>query len=177
MERGEFIKCCMAGVCSCAVASVLPAQADADDARELKSQMDFVHKRFAKLVQILRDNLNQDTRNKVFENLGRECGRQFAGFTEKYRGNIKGFLATIQQDWAEKAEYDEKTGVIRVVAKSPKCVCPLVEQSLTPGDFCHCTIGWQKQVYSTVLGKPVEADLEESVLRGGKRCIFRIRPA
>ncbi len=178
MKRSEFVKCCMAGVCGCAVSSLLPAQAAVNpETDELKWKMNFVHQRFAKLVQILRDNLDEQTRNKVFENLGRECARQFSGLTEKHRGDIRGFLAAIQQQWAAATEYDAKTGAIRVIDKSSTCTCALVNQSMTPGDFCHCTIGWQKHAYSTVLGKPVEVEVEESILRGGKHCIFRIRPA
>ncbi len=177
MERSDFIKCCAAGVCSCAVSLLpVPAHAAAQD-DDLKWKMGFVHHRFAKLVQILRDNVDQETRNKIFENLGRECARQYSGLTDRYRGDIRGFLATIHERWAESAEYDEKSGVIRVVDKAPNCTCALVDQSLTPGDFCHCTIGWQKQAYSTVLGKPVDVELESSILRGGKKCIFVIRTA
>jgi predicted hydrocarbon binding protein len=36
-------------------------------------------------------------------------------------------------------------------------------------------LGWQKQTYSAILGKPVEAELEESILRGSGRCVFRIQ--
>jgi hypothetical protein len=31
------------------------------------------------------------------------------------------------------------------------------------------------EAYSTILGRPVTAELEESVLRGGKKCIYRIK--
>jgi hypothetical protein len=36
-------------------------------------------------------------------------------------------------------------------------------------------LGWQKQTYSAILGKPVEAELEQSLLRGGSRCVYRIQ--
>jgi predicted hydrocarbon binding protein len=38
----------------------------------------------------------------------------------------------------------------------------------------NCILGWQKAAFSTVLGKPVTVEIEESVLRGGSRCSFRI---
>ena len=44
----------------------------------------------------------------------------------------------------------------------------------TPGEFCDCTLGWQEEAFSTVLGKPVAVVVEESVLRGSSRCSFRI---
>ena len=44
----------------------------------------------------------------------------------------------------------------------------------TPADFCTCTRGWNQYALSTVLGKPVTVELEESVLRGSTRCTHRI---
>jgi hypothetical protein len=32
-----------------------------------------------------------------------------------------------------------------------------------------------KQTYTDILGKPVEAELEESILRGSTHCVFRIQ--
>ena len=69
---------------------------------------------------------------------------------------------------------DERAGLIRVVDKGHTCSCPLVKQGLTPPEFCDCTLGWQEEAYSKMLGRPVKAELEESILRGGRRCVFRI---
>jgi hypothetical protein len=38
-----------------------------------------------------------------------------------------------------------------------------------------CALGWQEAVYSSVIGKPVTAEIEETVLGGGCRCSFRLR--
>ena len=38
-----------------------------------------------------------------------------------------------------------------------------------PAYFCDCSVGWQKEIYESVLGKTVDVVLKESVLRGGKR--------
>jgi hypothetical protein len=51
----------------------------------------------------------------------------------------------------------------------------MVKEGVTPPSFCDCTLGWQEAAYSTILGRPVRAELEESILRGGKKCIYRIR--
>lgn len=45
----------------------------------------------------------------------------------------------------------------------------------TPKVVCNCSLGWQKRTWETVLGKKVDVELVESVLRGGKRCVFRVR--
>ena len=84
------------------------------------------------------------------------------------------FLAAIKTRWVDRTDYDETTGILRVIGKIPRCVCPLVKVGRTPGDFCSCTVGWNQFAFSTVLGKPVTVELEESILRGGSRCIHRI---
>ncbi len=178
MTRDEFLKCTV-GMCSCAAYAMLPqsvamAESENPEMDALKWKVDASKKRFAKLVGILNDTLDEPTRKNVFERLGRACAQDYRNLTDEYKGNVKGFLDLIQQKWVEKAEYDEKAGTIRIVDKSKTCTCPLVKESLTPSTFCDCTLGWQKETYSALLGKPVEVELEESILRGGKRCVFRI---
>jgi predicted hydrocarbon binding protein len=129
-------------------------------------------------VTILDSTLDQSTKEKVFDSLGRECGRQFRAITwEKYRGNLKGFLAFAQspEGWMAKADFDESTGTLRVVDRSSTCTCPLVRKGLTPDTQCLCTLGWQRETYSQITGKPVDVQLEESILRGSSKCVFRIR--
>ena len=180
MDRGEFLKCCALGLCSCASPVVLARSTTgggAPEVEELKWKRGFVHNRFAKLIQILKQRLDEPTLKTVLEELGTECSKQYDGLINKYKNDPTGFLQEIRNRWAATAEYDEKTGAIRVTEKASTCTCSLVQKGLTPPEFCHCTIGWQRRTYSAVLGKPVEVELEESILRGGKRCIFRIRPA
>jgi len=179
MTRDEFIKC-TAGMCSCAAISLLgPAAALAESENPemdaLKWKVDAGQKRFAKLVGILNENLEEPTRKKIFERLGRECAKDYRNLTDQYKNNVQGFLDLIQKQWVKEFQYDTKAGTIRVVDKSNGCTCPLVNESLTPPSFCDCTLGWQKETYSALLGRPVDVELEESILRGGKQCVFRIQ--
>jgi hypothetical protein len=173
MTRNQFLKGCAAGMCSCAV----PVPAAGADSQEARRTLDAARVRFARLVGVLADHLDQPARKRIFEDLGRECARQYRGLTEKYRGDVEGFLKMARTQWVETAEYDPAAGTIRIVDKAKHCTCPLVKPGVTPPDFCNCTLGWQKEAYSAILGRPVEAELEESILRGGSRCVFRIRAA
>lgn len=179
MTRNDFITWCT-GACSCAGLAVLAgppveAQTAPRDIDRIQGKVDFAQKRFAALVAILDETLDESQRKKVWERLGREHGREYRNLTDRYQGNLKGFLDDIRREWVETAEYDPAKGTIRIVDKSPVCTCPLVRRDLTPPSFCDCTLGWQKEVYSAVTGRPVEATLEESILRGGNRCVFRIQ--
>lgn len=180
MTRDQFIKGCASGLCSCAAVALVPreaafAQSESPEIGALKGRIDACQVRFAKLVGILNGALEPPARKKVFESLGRECAQQYRDLTAKYTNDLKGFLAMAQKEWVEKVDYDENAGTIRIVDKGPNCSCPLVKQGVTPPEFCDCTLGWQKEAYSAMLGRPVEAELEESILRGGRHCVFRIR--
>jgi len=186
MKRNEFLKTCGAGVCGCGVLGLLaPLSASAEgkegqaptapaDYNKLKEQLDAARERFAKLLSIMSENLDDAARLKILERLGHECAQDYSALFQKYRGDLPGFLAKIKTAWVEQTDYNEKTGILRVIGKPGPCVCPLVKAGRTPADFCSCTLGWQKVAFSTVVGKPVTAEIEETVLRGGSRCSFRI---
>ncbi len=186
MKRSDFLKTCGAGVCGCGMLSVLaPFSARAEngegqtaiapaDNSQLMQTLDESRERFSKLMSIMGEDLDGATRDKILARLGRECAQDYSALFQKYRGDLHGFLAKIKTAWVEKAEYDEKTGILRVIGKPSPCACPLVKVGRTSADFCNCTLGWQQEVFSTVIGKPVTAEIEETVLRGGKRCSFRI---
>src|SRR4030095_4463539 len=132
VTRNEFLKCCAAGVFSC-VAMISPELAKAEtstpDVEQLQSQLEAARIRYAKLVSILEKNLDEATRKRVFDSLGRECARLFRSRTfDKYKGDLPGFLRSVEgpDGWAVKTEYDEKAGIIRVFDRGPHCTCPLV---------------------------------------------------
>jgi predicted hydrocarbon binding protein len=184
MQRKEFIKAaCTLGVCSCAgfglwaEDSAAPGQNPGAEAEQLRGKLNFIQTRFATLVSSLGSNVDENTRKKILESMGRECARQFKSQTGQFRGNPRGFVEQVQKWWVEKAEYDEAAGTLRITDKQRHCTCPFVNEQLTAPGFCDCTLGWQKETYTMIFGKPVEVELEESILRGGKRCIFRIRVA
>ena len=113
-------------------------------------------------------------RGKILQGLGRQCAQDYGAFFNKYRGDLQGFLDKIKTAWVERTEYDEKTGMLRTIGKPAPCACPLVKMGRTTAEFCDCSRGWTQAAFSTVLGKPVTVEIEESVLRGGSRCSFRI---
>jgi predicted hydrocarbon binding protein len=188
MKRNEFFKNCAAGICGCGLLGLLAPlaarAADADtaaptaaapvDPELLKQQLEGARERFAKLLSIMKEHLDDATRGKVLQGLGRECAKDYGPFFSKYRGDLQGFLGKIKTAWVERAEYDEKTGILRVVGKPAPCGCPLVKAGRTAVEFCDCSRGWTQAAFSTVLDKPVTVEIEESVLRGGSRCSFRV---
>ena len=186
MNRSAFLKTCLSGVCGCGFLGLQGSalrldggQAGQDattppDLETLKWQVEGGRVRFAKLIAILGEHVDAATRSKILNSLGRECAHDYDAVFAKYKGDLDGFLAKIKSGWAERAEYDKEKGVLRIFCKPAPCACPLVKAGLTPEVFCDCTLGWQEAAYSAVTGKRTFAEIEESVLRGGSRCVFRI---
>jgi predicted hydrocarbon binding protein len=139
----------------------------------LKRRLDFAQRRFASLIEILESTLDEETFQDVIQGLGRYCSGTI-GFIQEREGDVKGYFEEIRQRWGEEAEFDRERGVITVVTPERECVCPLVNSQLVPASICNCSLGWQKQTYETILGKPIEVELKESALRGSKRCVFEI---
>jgi hypothetical protein len=43
------------------------------------------------------------------------------------------------------------------------------------GGYCFCSAGWLKEVYETISGASVGAEILETVKRGGQRCRLEVR--
>lgn len=60
------------------------------------------------------------------------------------------------------------------------CHCPWVKESFRqegieiPAVFCSCSAGFHKRFWEVVLGRPLEAEIRESVLAGDDRCTIAI---
>ncbi len=166
MTRNEFMKCGAACACSGAALVMLEpgaaqaAEPETVESEQTKRKLEAARYRFARLSGVLDHELDDATRNKVWESLGRDHAREIREITAKYKGNVEGFLDLLRGHSLESAEYDAQAGTIRVVYKSGKCVCPLVEAGKTSPNFCDCTLGWQKEVYAAVSGQRVQATLE-----------------
>lgn len=186
MKRNDFLKTCAAGVCGCSVLGLLapgearPEDTDGqaapvpDDLARTKAALDGAHERFASLLGVMAEQLDKAAYAGILKQLGRECALKNTSFFEKYRGNLDGFVAAAKTAWLENSEFYEKAGLLRVSGKPSPCYCPLVKTGRTPSQFCTCTLGWQEAAYSIILGKPVTAEIEETVLSGSSRCSFRI---
>ena len=181
MNRKDFFKnACKAGICGCAgIALLSPSNllAAEDSTNEEKPdwRIGFMQKRFARFIEIMNSNLDDETKNKLIEELGRACANEGYKDLLKYKGKIKEFLKDIETKWVEKTEFDEEKKEIRIIDKKREsCFCPFVDMSKMSKDFCNCSIGWQKETYETILGVPVDVKIESSVLRGSDKCSFII---
>jgi len=176
---------CGTGGCSCAASGITAQTVQAGEAgqaapdadrqiKKLQWWQDHNRKQMAKLWTLLEAHLDEKTRLGIIEQLGRNCASML-GWAREFRGNPEGFFERMRQRQGEDVVFDKEKGTITITTPERDCVCGLVKNGVTPAYFCQCSIGWQKETYKTILGKKVEVELKESVLRGSKRCVFEVR--
>jgi len=182
MDRRELLKqTCGMGLCACAGSTLMvqacPAAQESEDTdrqlRRLQWWQDHTKRQMARLWKLLEPHLDEKTRQGIIEQLGRNCASTL-GWAKEFKGNAEGFFRRMQETQGEQILFDQEKGIITVTTPERDCVCGLVNSKITPAYFCQCSIGWQKETYETLLGKKVDVELKESVLRGSKRCVFKV---
>ena len=109
------------------------------------------------------------------ESCGRSCARSSAiKNAEQCRGDLPKFLSTFRS-WVGKENVRQEDGEIFLTY--PKCLCSLQAEisAALAETYCYCSCGWLKTMFETVVGNPVEVELESSVKRGSDACRFVVR--
>jgi len=92
--------------------------------------------------------------------------------------DLTGFINFLNQKWGWIVTVDESTKTILADENKPDCVCPIVRcnnGSKTSPILCHCSEGFAKMMFRTVLGHEVFATVLHSVLRGDSSCVYEIK--
>ena len=81
VTRNEFLRCCAAGVCGCVAGLPAPATAETPAAtlEQLQWQLDAARVRYAKLVSLMEENLDEATRKRILDGLGSALASSAAG--------------------------------------------------------------------------------------------------
>ncbi len=179
MDRKGFLKSvCGLGVCGCALnlvvppgpvqAAETPAATPAEDQRLL-----FARYQLAKMLGFMAAGAPAETCAGILEKTGRECAK-LGQLPVKFKGDPEGYFATAKKNWGTDFTWDRQKGVVTVAVAEGDCGCPLVDKRRTPAVWCNCSVGYQKEAFETVFGRPVSARLKESKLSGAKRCVFEV---
>lgn len=177
MNRKEFLKNCACGLCSCAALGLTaPSASTAAEASPPEDwRLGFIRHRYAKLLEILSDRLDDATVNEILRQMGYNCAASYS-LLQQHRGDVDGFIREFKKRMNEDITYDREKGIVTVVGpERTECFCPLIDSRVVSGKVCACSLGWQQCTYETLLDRQVQVELKESVLRGGKRCAFEIR--
>ena len=134
--------------------------------------------RYAGLLRILSTRMDAKGLNEVLHDEGAYCASLWDQTVIQHRGDFEGFRKLIQQGSSgDVVTWDRDKGVITMTSpERADCFCPLnSRRQHTPEVVCNCSLGWQQHTWETFLEKKVQVELKESVLRGGKRCVFEVR--
>jgi hypothetical protein len=179
MDRKEFLKSvCGLGVCGCtlnllaAAGPVLAAETPAETPPE-DQRLVFARYQLAKLLGFLATDAPAEARTAILEKTGRECAR-VGQLGARFKGDPEAYFAAARQMWGTDFTWDKEHGVITVAVAEGDCGCPLVDKKRTPAVWCNCSVGYQKETFEAVFGRPVKAALKESKLGGARRCVFEV---
>jgi len=175
VDRRELLKnACGLGVCGCALGILgIPEKARAEDTGAVDQRLAFARYQVAKLVGFVAGATTPEACAGILEKTGRECAK--LGQLGQFKGNPEGYFAAAKQAWGTGFTWDKEKGTVTVATAEGPCGCPLVDAKRTPALWCNCSVGYQKEAFETIFGRPVQASLKESKLTGAKRCVMEVR--
>jgi hypothetical protein len=175
MNRKEFLKnACWLGVCGCVLGALDPSDVLAAATAQAPDQrLAFARYQVAKMVGYMAAEPTAPACARILEDTGRECAR-LGGLSTRFKGDPEGYFATARKNWGTEFSWDREKGVVTVTVAEGECSCPLVDAKRTPPFFCNCSVGYQKESFETVFGRPIQAALKASKLGGSKRCVFEV---
>lgn len=177
MERKDFLikTCAMCGCAGMALLAGQPVHAAITEDKE-DWRVGFMQKRFAHLVDCMKTHVDEATQLMMLEEMGRFCASQNKENYEKFAGDIETFLKNLEGQFIEKTTFDKEKQTISLLGKKQEnCVCAFAGGKNISTDFCNCSRGYMKEMFTVVTGKPVEVALVESILRGSDRCSFTVQ--
>lgn len=94
---------------------------------------------------------------------------------EPFVGKPEAFYDFLHKKWNWIVTMDPDGNRIIADENKSQCVCPLVRAAAvqTP-NLCNCSEGFAERMFSKVLEKQVRVRVIESILRGGKHCVYEI---
>jgi hypothetical protein len=175
MDRKEFLKsACGLGVCACTMGLLgLPERLQAGEPTAEDQRLAFVRYQLGKMVGFMATDLPPGACAAILEKTGRECAK-VSQVAASFKGNPEGYFAAAKAAWGGDFTWDKQKDVITATTPEGDCGCPLVDKRRTPAAWCQCSVGYQKEAFETIFGRPVQGSLKASRLAGAKRCVFEI---
>jgi hypothetical protein len=175
VDRKEFLKrACGLGVCGCVLSVLDPPEALAATPAEVPDQrLAFARYQVANMVGFMAAGPTAHASARILEDTGRECAK-LGGLSAKFKKDPEGYFATARKNWGTDFSWDKEKGIITVTVAEGECSCPLVDAKRTPPFFCNCSVGYQKESFEHVFGRPVKATLKASKLGGSEQGVFEI---
>jgi hypothetical protein len=168
-----------------AVAQTKPGEKTVERAAK---RMEFGDGWVRRFFDALDQTLDEPSRKKLLMANGKACFSAYAGPPKRPPGPdaLEKFSQWVARSGKEKGySMDGKVITFEFVGSaetgqaSPEkiCLCPMAEAQaagkISP-TYCLCSVGYVKEMHERILGRPVEVELVDSILRGGPRCKFKM---
>jgi predicted ArsR family transcriptional regulator len=132
-----------------------------------------------RVIEELEKLIGREKSCEIMEKCGRKCcgptsrkkAKEARGESESIEGLVKGMnengigggRLTLKDETTVQGGYDH-------------CYCGQVKHTaeVFPEIYCHCSVGWYKQLFESALGTPVEVELVQSIITGADTCEFII---
>ena len=130
------------------------------------------------LIDLLKEvegQVDKERLANILENRGRACIS--ANYIKKAKDAAKDAKDTDEfLDNLARAVRMLKREGDKVYMVYPKCYCHKIKgfEGDIPDNYCYCSVGWVKEMFEQALDRPVEVELEASVLRGDEACRLRV---
>jgi hypothetical protein len=141
-----------------------------------------------RFFEAMDQTLDEPGRRRLMMANGKSCFAAYAGPPKKQPGpdafeKFKKMVAEKGKERGYSIEGNvisyEFVGSAETGKPSPEaiCLCPMAEAQ-KPGTisptYCLCSVGYVKEMHELRFGRKAEVELLDSVLRGGKRCKFKV---
>jgi len=133
------------------------------------------HKWTKSLIESLESQCDPKQRAKILEGCGRNCiSRNLIKKVKDLKTasrNMNEFLDKLAGNWKHLQRDKEDIYVVY-----PKCYCPLVRDypETLSATWCNCSRGWIKELFESVIEKPVEVQFQKSIKQGDDMCKFKV---
>jgi len=131
------------------------------------------------LMARLEDQVGKAVAAEIMEACGRRCiGSSVLEKARRFKQDahdLDNLLDRLNQAHIGGGKLRREGNIIR--ASYERCYCGSVNQTRQPFSavYCYCSCGWYKELFETVLEKPVKIKLIESIIQGAEICRFEIR--
>ncbi len=176
MNRKQFLGTFL---CAGAGAGRLQAGDGAEEAATAltpcEEKADFALGWITRFLESLDAEVPPPNRIALMEARGRSCARGGAiAAAKRCEGDVDKLVSTIA-GWSGASEMRREGNRIRVAFT--RCACPMVAEVTAPlsPTYCHCSVGWIKEMFETVSGSPVAVEVLETIKHGGTACRFDVR--
>lgn len=184
MKRSEFLRTSSRFACGSCLALLAASRLDAADPptadpvtpvdealKRAQAENAFVNNWLTDLFEAIDREVDPAVKLKLMQACGQGCYRrhQFKqDIAEAGRGDVDKLLAAYRRNFGIEREGD----LVHIRYGGGKCYCPAARnRPARPDDLhCECTRFTHETVFSTALGRPIRAELVETVRRGGKTC-------